>query len=101
MTHVTGFHSMQRHPLCGKGPKTAWAPVPRLPLAAVRVTGVFRVGSASPGVAWTHGMAWVRLTPVKAGVIGDLICGGGFCDGSRKSANEIVSEIGHRMQQVW
>src|SRR5216684_2944235 len=94
MTHAMGFHSTRRRPLCGKEPKTAWVPVPGLALAAVRVTGVLRVASGSRGVAWTQGMAWARLTPVKAGVICDLICGG-FCDGPRESANEIVSEIRH------
>ena len=62
--------------------------------------GGFRIASGSLGVAWTHGMAWARLTPMKAGVIGDLICSG-FCDGSRESVNEIVSEIGHRTRRVW
>src|SRR5713226_1963484 len=28
---------------------------------------------ASPGIAWTHGMAWARLTHVKAGVICDTV----------------------------
>ena|SRR5258708_30300501 len=86
-------------PFMRKGTQ-ALVPGLALALAVVRVTGVFHVASASPSVTWTHGMAWARLTPVKASVICNLICGG-FCDGSRESANEIVSEIGHRTRQVW
>ena len=37
---------------------------------------------------------------VRAGVIGELTCGG-FCDDSRESVIGILSEIGHPMEQVW
>ncbi len=86
-------------PFMRKGTQ-ALVPGLALALAAVWVMGVFHVASVSPSVTWTHGMAWVRLTPVKASVICNLICGG-FCDGSRKSVNEIVSKIRHWTWQVW